>query len=246
MTLALCAATSGGNDNALSDIRWRRGLTSGKYLRTLAKRAARVGFALAIDPRSIPTYFATLKKQPLELGLPWISFGAIRYLERFLQPNMQVFEYGSGGSTVFFAGRCKRIVSVEDDADWAQRVRRRTGTAQNVELIFEATPKIQYRSDGRPFEREDFTTSSYVRAIDGVNPDVVLIDGSEDWRLETTRRSVCFRHVEPAMKLGAIIILDDSWAYPQLRKANRAKRVMSFWGVGPCRRGSTCTDIFFY
>lgn len=220
-------------------------MTAGKYI-ALAKRASQVGLALAVDPRSIPTYFATLTKQPLELGLPWISFGAIRFLERFLQPDMQVFEYGSGGSTVFFAARCKRIVAVEDNANWAQRVRHRLEQAENVNLIFSTTPKIRYGSGGQPFEQEDFTASSYLRAIDGMNPDVVLIDGSEDWGLEPTRRSLCFHHVEPAMKPGAIIVLDDSWAYPELRKSNRAKRVMRFCGVGPCRRGCTCTDIFFY
>jgi hypothetical protein len=220
-------------------------LNAGKYT-TIAKRAAQVGLALAVDVRSIPKYFATLKKQPLELGLPWISFGAIRFLERFLQPTMQVFEYGSGGSTVFFAARCKRVVSVEDDANWAKQVRRRVGGMQNVDLIFSATPKIRHRSDGQPFEEGDFTASSYLRAINRMNPDVILIDGSEDWGLKLTRRSICFRHVEPAMKSGAIVVLDDSWAYPQLRKSNRAKRVISFWGVGPCRRGCTCTDIFFY
>ena len=220
-------------------------MITGKYLRTLA-RAAQVGLALAVDPRSIGPYFAFLKKQPLELGLPWISFGAIRFLEGFLRPSMQVFEYGSGGSTVFFAARCQRIVSVEDNARWAQRVRQRVATAQNVDVIFSATPKIRHSSDGQPFEEGDFAASDYLRAIDGMNPDVVLIDGSEDWLLKSMRRAACFNHAEPVMKPGAIIILDDSWAYPQLRKSNRAKRVMSFWGVGPCRRGCTCTDIFFY
>jgi hypothetical protein len=220
-------------------------LTAGRYI-ALAKHAAQVGFALAVDPRSIPTYLATLKKQPLELGLPWISFGAIRFLEKFLQPGMRVFEYGSGGSTLFFAARCERTVSVEDNENWARRVRDRLGEAQNVDLIVGATPKIRYGTDGRPFEQGDFTASGYLRAINGLNPDVVLIDGSEDWGLKPTRRSICFHHVEPTMKAGAIIILDDSWAYPQLRKSNRAKRVVSFWGVGPCRRGCTCTDIFFY
>lgn len=127
-----------------------------------------------------------------------------------------------------------------------QRVRERMRTAQNVDVIVSATPQIRYRGDGQPFKEGDFTASDYLRAIDGMNPDVVLIDGSEDCSLKPMRRPFCFSHVEPAMKPGAIIILDDSWAYPQLRQSNRAKRVMSFWGFGPCRRGCTRTDIFFY
>ena len=41
-------------------------------------------------------------KTPLDLEVPWFSYAAIDFLETFLQPNMNVCEYGSGGSTVFF------------------------------------------------------------------------------------------------------------------------------------------------
>jgi hypothetical protein len=217
-----------------------------KYKNSFTKRTAQVALSLCIDPRSIPTYFATLNKQPLELGLPWLSFGAIRFLEKFLRPNMQIFEYGSGGSTVFFASRCQSIVSVEDNAEWAKRVRDRLNGVKNANVIFSPTTKISHGSDGLPFDDVEFSASDYVRAIDGMAPEVVMIDGSEDWLLKQTRRSICFHHIEPAMKRGTIIILDDSWAYPELRAENRAKRVITFWGVGPCRKGCTSTDVFFY
>lgn len=224
----------------------RTDLNIDKYKSSFTKRAAEVMLSLCVDPRSLPSYFATLNKEPLELGLPWISFGALRFLEGFLRPSMQVFEYGSGGSTVFFANRCQSVVSVEDDAEWAQRVRDRLNGAQNATVIFSPTAQIGYGSDGLPFESTDFSGSDYLRAFDGLTPEVVMIDGSEDWLLKRTRRSICFHHVEPAMKEGGIIILDDSWAYPQLKADNRAKRAITFWGVGPCRKGCTSTDIFFY
>lgn len=216
------------------------------YRRSFAWCAAEVLFSLALNPRSGSPYFSTLKQQPLEIGLPWISFGAIRFLARHLRPDMKVFEYGSGGSTVFFANRCQSVISVEDDALWAQRVRERLNGAKNVGLIFSATAQIQYDSNGLPFESADLGASDYVHAFDDVAPDVVLIDGSEDWSLKQTRRSICFRHVKPNIKRGGIIILDDSWAYLELRAKNRAKNVRTFWGVGPCRKGCTSTDVFFY
>ncbi|MBI5865097.1 MAG: hypothetical protein HZB38_11440 [Planctomycetes bacterium] len=33
---------------------------------------------------------------------PWITFAATRFLERAVRPGSRVFEWGSGGSTLFF------------------------------------------------------------------------------------------------------------------------------------------------
>src|SRR4051812_17428097 len=49
---------------------------------------------------------------------PWITFWTIDYLNVFLKKNMSVFEYGGGGSTLFFAARVKELVTVEHNEDW--------------------------------------------------------------------------------------------------------------------------------
>jgi hypothetical protein len=47
----------------------------------------------------------------LEHEIPWLTFPAISRIEEFLEPSIRVFEYGSGGSTLFFCaagpGGCK-------------------------------------------------------------------------------------------------------------------------------------------
>ena len=47
--------------------------------------------------------------------IPWMPFGATEWLKHFLKKDMKVFEWGSGGSTLFIAKRVKQIVSVEHD-----------------------------------------------------------------------------------------------------------------------------------
>ena len=59
---------------------------------------------------------------PLESGKPWITFAAIELLEKTLSNNDRVFEYGTGGSTIFFAKRAKRVISVEHDIEWYNNV----------------------------------------------------------------------------------------------------------------------------
>src|SRR5690606_37246496 len=55
-------------------------------------------------------YLNINNKSPLDLELPWLTIGAILHIKRFLNKNMRVFEYGSGGSTLFFSKRAKEVV----------------------------------------------------------------------------------------------------------------------------------------
>jgi predicted O-methyltransferase YrrM len=211
-------------------------------------KMALVAGALIADPASIPTYLTTRKSVPLDVGLPWISLKAIRFLERFLTPKMTVLEYGSGGSTIFFARRCKRVIAIEDDPVWLGAVRQRLDALglTNTEVRLCETGSIYTSSSA------EFRDSSYLKAADGLNPDLVLIDGLDEiqpYGRENyePRRSICFHHVEAMMAAnGGVILVDDASLYPALRRQNWAKHSQSLSGIGPCRNGVTRTDIFFY
>ena len=63
--------------------------------------------------------------------------------------NAAVFEFGSGGSTLWLAQKAARVVSIEDDARWYMAVRdalETQGTA--VELRFVETEKMPGAIDG--------------------------------------------------------------------------------------------------
>src|SRR5262245_35793658 len=64
-------------------------------------------------------------RTPLDLETPWFSYAAIDFLDHFVQRGMTVFEYGSGGSTLFFARRAKTVYSVEDNLTWHELVSNR-------------------------------------------------------------------------------------------------------------------------
>jgi predicted O-methyltransferase YrrM len=207
-------------------------------------KALIVGAHLSSHPSEIATYFRTLRKSPLQVGLPWISLGAIRFLGRALRPEMSVFEYGSGGSTLFFAQRCRSVVAIEDDPYWARIMGERVGAANLGNVIVELHPLESLAT---------FGNSSYLRAIDCRSPDLVLIDGKdEDIGLfpqgghDPRRRTQCFRYVEQRIKPGGMIVVDDSSFYADLRSTSKAKQVLSFTGIGPCRPGITSTDVFLY
>ena len=72
---------------------------------------------------------------------------------------------------------------------------------------------------------------------------MVIIDG-QDWSFQ--ERISCFRRVEPRMKPGSLIILDDFWRYEELLDSNRSKSFEVYESVGPARIGVTSTGFFFY
>lgn len=53
---------------------------------------------------------------------PWLHHEVIEWLEYTLHPAWDVLEVGCGGSTVFFAERVARVVSIETNQTWIVRV----------------------------------------------------------------------------------------------------------------------------
>lgn len=206
---------------------------------TIPQKVARVITDLVLHPQYLSrciSHNVFNGKTPLQLELPWFSYAAIDFLKTFLTRDMAVCEYGSGGSTVFFSRRVKSVYSIEDNPKWFELVsaRLRESGIQNVQLKL------------CPFDfknPEGFEHSAYLHAMPDEQFDVIVIDGSEEW---TQVRPVCFEKAERNVKSGGIIVVDDSWRYPMLRKQHHAKAHRIFKSVGPCRPGVTSTDIFFY
>lgn len=207
---------------------------------TPTRKLGRLAAYLLRHPRSIPFYVARgpfWNRTPLQLQLPWFSLPSIEFLNGFLTPSMEVFEYGAGGSTLYFARRAGRVVSTENDPAWVERVERAltAGGLSNAE--------VQYR----PYDfhhAEAFEQSAYLHSIPDRLFDVIVIDSAEEDG--SVVRPACFRHAETRVRPGGIIVVDDSWRYLELRAANRAKAWREFRGIGPCRPGVTSTDVYFY
>ena len=206
---------------------------------TVPQKIGRVISNLMLHPQYISRCLAhNLVKSttPLDLEIPWFSYAAIDFLDSFVKPHMNVFEYGSGGSTLFFAQRAASVLSVEDNADWFQRVttRLKEKGVTNAELRL------------CPFDFKNpvgFAESAYLDAMPNKKFDVIVIDGSEEWKQV---RPICFAKAENHVAPGGIIVVDDSWRYDSIRSENRAARMRILQSVGPCRPGVTSTDIYFY
>lgn len=49
---------------------------------------------------------------------PWWGKGSAEWLNKQLNPNFKVLEFGSGGSTLFFAERCEEVISIENNKEF--------------------------------------------------------------------------------------------------------------------------------
>jgi predicted O-methyltransferase YrrM len=144
---------------------------------------------------------------------PWLVTYAIDWLETILQPTMRVFEWGMGGSTLWFASRVKSIQSVEHDWDWYQAV---VAACQKQGL---SNVYLHHVPEGPPEMAE-----RYASVIRGEGPlDFILIDGKNG------TRGRCAELALPCVKPGGYIMLDNSGA--EAHKDARATLDATGWPV---------------
>lgn len=206
---------------------------------SLSRKVGRLVANLARHPQYVPRairHNVINGATPLDLEVPWFSYAAIDFLAKFLTHDMQVAEYGSGGSTLFFARRTCRVLSIEDNSKWFELVSQRLQELRLTNVDLKLFP-FDFRNPA------GFEKSPYLHAISGRSFNVIVIDGSEEW---SQVRPICFRHAEKFVKPGGLIVVDDSWRYSWIRQNHQAKRHEVFQSVGPCRPGVTSTDVFFY
>lgn len=151
--------------------------------------------------------------------IPWMSYPAIAYLMQIDFSTKKVFEYGGGASTLFWARRAAKVVTVENDQSWFEACQETL--APNVEMHL--------------LQGED-----YVRCVaNGAPHDVIVIDGR--WRYD------CAMYCGEFLADGGFIILDNSERHPQITQKFRDDGLMQidFIGFAPQLKHISSTSFFF-
>lgn len=154
------------------------------------------------------------------LPLPWYTYPCIEYLKSFDASEFDVFEFGAGNSSLYWAARARSVTSVEHDADWRASV---ASKAFSNQKILHCPTEQDYvgalASSARKFH-------------------VIVVDGK--WRLQCVRQALA--HVVP----GGLILLDNSDRFPHacgvLRSAGFFQ--VDFSGPGPINPYFWTTSIF--
>jgi hypothetical protein len=137
-----------------------------------------------------------LKLLSVRLELPWLGFRGVRALDSLLKQDFSVLEFGSGMSSLFFARRCRSLVSIETDRVWYDDMKRRFTT--------KGVTNVDYR-----YRDPDAAELTDLGDLEDGSLDLVLVD--------STRRAETLRAALPKVRPGGHVYLDNSDAFPDAR-----------------------------
>ena len=172
-------------------------------------------------------------------------YEAIDWLGSFLSAEMQVFEWGSGGSTIFFSKRVQAVVTIEHDTKWYSAVNRqlRLSNTRNVRLVLCNPEESKTREGAYTSTDEAYKGLSFRRYVDAIEIypdgffDLVVVDGRA--------RASCLSHALVKIRPGGYLLLDNS----DRSEYQRAKELLSDWeeqefyGPGPYNYYSWQTTV---
>lgn len=157
--------------------------------------------------------------------IPWVTYSFIDFIKPRLHPELSIFEYGSGNSTLFYARHVQRVVSVEHDEAWYRKIVKEK--AANAEMIYCLLD----------------TNGEYAKkaASLGEKFDIIIVDGRD--------RVNCCKHALYALKEKGVIVLDDSEreSYQEARSFLQAQgfKELSFSGISPGLFYEKATSVFY-
>lgn len=169
-----------------------------------------------------------INKMPMDKSskpLPWVTYGFIDFISSRLDKNMDIFEYGSGNSTLWYSQKVNSVSSVEHDKQWFERAK--SAMPNNVELKYK-----KLASNG------EYSNASIEQSR---NFDLVIVDGRD--------RVNCIKKAINCIKDNGVIVLDDSERERYIEGVefllNMGFKKIDFWGISPGLFYKKNTTIFY-
>lgn len=176
-------------------------------------------------------WFSSYQRQAIVDGkgapLPWLTYPAVELLEERAPYGGNVFEFGCGSSTLWWARRARRVVAVEHDEAWF------------------TTMRAQFPANVRPIFQRLERGGDYcktLRNIRNIKFDVIVIDGRD-------RVNCAYNCLESISETGVIIFDNTERDYympgrEYLKKAGfRELRLPGLASM--VLQTASCTSIFY-
>ena len=107
---------------------------------------------------------------------PYMTPAEITLLGRYRDKSRNYFEFGCGGSTIFFDSPQRKVKSIDNNEAWLNKVRPLIGPT--TELIYVNTgPVLEYGNPVDPTQLAGFADYSLAFSQRNSDTDLVLIDG---------------------------------------------------------------------
>ena len=177
------------------------------------------------------------------LPIPWYAFEAIEFLKINLTKNHTIFEFGCGASTLFFASKVKKVISLESNRRWFEII---TSTLKNSgDFLLEknyfsnANCEIFLMEDALDREEYQNFAKNYSQK-NHLKFDLLIVD--------SLKRFECVKNSFETIKNDGYLILDDSERpnykkiYDFLQKNNFSYQ--DFLGIAPAQLRIKKTTFF--
>lgn len=176
---------------------------------------------------------------------PWTTPASIIIFKELLTRDMIGFEYGSGKSTLFFAGKLKRLVSVEHNKEWFKLVNNEINERGITNVDYHYIPQnhqnmvkgtnFHTRFALKDFEiiPQYFNYFEFIKSYPDGHFDFIIVDGRA--RVECTLNAL------DKLKSGGMLVLDNS-ERPRYKPVHRA---LKKWKQVYTTNGLTDTTIWF-
>lgn len=182
---------------------------------------------------------------------PLFTFDAIRYLKLQVKREMQVFEYGSGGSTLFWLQLGAKCISIEHDPGWYTLIGQRVKHSPAMDYRLVPPELNQNKEQVNPVDPDDYVSlddcqgyqfRKYVSQIDSFPDkyfDLVLIDGRA--------RPSCIKHSAKKVKVQGMLVIDDAerpYYFEKTEQFLKDFEKKEFCGLGPRNKQIKKTNIY--
>lgn len=157
--------------------------------------------------------------------IPWFTYPAIEFLSHLDFSKMNILEYGSGNSTLWWMNRCQELVSVEHDVEWHKKISEKVS----------GMPNFCYQLE--------IAADAYVRRKEIESSDVVIIDG--EFRGECADWVISRVNKDPDGL--AFVIFDNADWYPntiQKLRETLGWPQADFHGFGPINSYTWTTTVY--
>jgi len=153
-------------------------------------------------------------------SIPWFTYSAIEYIDQLDLSTSDILEWGCGASSEYFQKKAKKLVSIEHNKDWYQKMKG----------LFLGENKIILADE-----------VDYIDCTYNLNTefDLIVVDG--------IMRKECMEAAKDLVKYDGIIILDNSDRYPDICKHMRESDYIQIdmHGIGPINCYGWTTTLFF-
>jgi hypothetical protein len=193
---------------------------------------------------------------------PWMTYPSIAFMKDIISKQNNVFEYGSGYSTLFFRELSNRTVTVEHDSKWFELVRENVGDDDDLHLIVQGSnahpesleildffarnfPEVRSNDLSHDLQHGmlNLEFAGYASTLYNYPKgyfDVIVLDGMA--------RNLTGVIAADRIADNGIIVLDNSdrWQYNTLQKYLQEKgyKRIDFWGPGFGNHKSWCTSFY--